>query len=803
MIETPRSFPQRIMYCVVLLLALSLLYGCGAVNQGSSASTPSSPNPSTGAVSIFPKEAAVQAGNSLQFTARTFGAPADPEQAGNSLQSRAAAFGRPNSDLEWQVNGVLGGNSASGTISRSGLYTAPRTVSTNATIAVAVISKSSPIRISSAAVTVVPGPTPITVSVAPTAASLYPGQARQFTAIVKGTANQGISWFVNGTVGGNSSVGTISSSGTYTAPLRAPAASSVTITATSTYDTVSLATAAVTIVAASAPPTPPSTAKGGPVLPTLPQATVDTTMPVQTGTVRNVAAGNAAAFQAAINASTCGDTIVLVAGSTYTGNFTIPSKSCSGWILIESSALASLPPSGTRVSGACSAGTPPANVCPLPSTANMARIISSVANNPTITFQTAAHNWRLIGLEVTQVAGLHDYALVETENNVSTLSNLVSNLIIDRCYIHGTASGAVRRGVSFQVINGAIVDSDIREIHDQTFSPGQGSDSQAIAVWNSPGPLLIRNNFLSAASENVMFGGVDPSIANLVPSDITIVGNHFWKDWTAWHGKGYVVKNLLELKNAQRVLADGNVFDTVWADAQQGTAIMFTVRNQSGRCTWCVVQDISFTHNLVEHAGSGLETTPSDDTNPSLPENRILIQNDVFADISNGTFGGAGNGMAIFSGNGASLAKTSSNITVDHNDVFASNNILVSGDSGTVDTVSFTNILGLKGSYTFGGAGQYGSPSGVFSTFFRTYTYKDVLVLTSDGSSDGKSYPAGNTYFNSINGAGFTNYAGGNYQLTSGSVYRNAGTDGKDIGVWDWTTFNTETTNALRGIYPQ
>ena len=97
-----------------------------------------------------------------------------------------------------------------------------------------------------------------------------------------------------------------------------------------------------------------------PTPPTLPQKTVSLTLPTQgtstcptvtTGSdcIRNVPSGSATSFQNAINAATCGDTIVLAAGSTYRGNFTIPSASCSGWIVIESSALAGLPSPGNRV----------------------------------------------------------------------------------------------------------------------------------------------------------------------------------------------------------------------------------------------------------------------------------------------------------------------------------------------------------------------------------------------------------------------------------------------------------------------
>ena len=44
---------------------------------------------------------------------------------------------------------------------------------------------------------------------------------------------------------------------------------------------------------------------------------------------------------------------------------------------------------------------------------------------------------------------------------------------------------------------------------------------------NGSGPFLIQNNYLEGAGENVIFGGGDPSIANLVPSDIQILGNTF------------------------------------------------------------------------------------------------------------------------------------------------------------------------------------------------------------------------------------------------------------------------------------
>ena len=97
-----------------------------------------------------------------------------------------------------------------------------------------------------------------------------------------------------------------------------------------------------------------------------------------------------------------------------------------------------------------------------------------------------------------------------------------------------------------------------------------GQDSQAICAWNSPGPFVIRNNYLEAAGENIMFGGAASNIAGLVPSDITIEDNFFTKN-PSWRGTTWTVKNLFELKNARRVLVRHNIMQFNWNGAQAGS----------------------------------------------------------------------------------------------------------------------------------------------------------------------------------------------------------------------------------------
>jgi hypothetical protein len=530
--------------------------------------------------------------------------------------------------------------------------------------------------------------------------------------------------------------------------------------------------------------------------PTLPQQTVNLTLPSQgsatcptlssgSNCIRNVPAANAKALQSAINAATCGDTIVLAAGSTYSGNFTIPSTSCSGWIEIVSSGLANLPPSGNRVG--------PANV------ANMATI-STPNSSSAIQFLPSSNHWRLIGLEVTTSAKfmyfLITLGLTTSSTEVTVQSQLPAYVILDHLYIHGLASetGSIQEGVRMDTQAFGIVDSYCDEIG------GNGLESQCfLSSGNGVGPYLIQNNFIQASSENIMFGGADPVITNIVPSDITIIGNLIQKN-TAWRNNTSwgAFKNLFELKNAQRVLLDGNVLQYTWAQAQD-EAIILRSANQSGACTWCVVQDVTVSHNIIRHAPIGVVLAPAPNQGDKVvPTQRILIRNNLFSDISSVNWGGHGWVFHL----STDTTPQSHDWILDHNTSFSDQALIFLGDAGTVNNVQITNMIADYGSYGIIG-NAVGSGTVALTTFLTNYAYNDIVFRT---NSTGK-YPSGTFWSPNLEVTGFTSYSGttpnvsGNFQLTSGSPYHNAGTDGKDIGVWDWTCLNYATAAALAGKF--
>lgn len=468
-------------------------------------------------------------------------------------------------------------------------------------------------------------------------------------------------------------------------------------------------------------------------------------------------------LQAALNAARPGGVIALPPGAVFVGNFILPDKPGAQWIVIRSSAHEELPPPGSRVS---------------PDLADLMPKIVSPNRDPAIRTATRAHHYRFTGIEITTTSPVN-FGLIGLESPGQTsLDQVPTFIVFDRCYIHGTPTASIRRGIVLNGAHLAVVDSYLSDFHEH------GPDTQAIAGWNGPGPFTIVNNYLEAAGENIMFGGADPSIPNLVPSDIEVRGNYFFKplSWRVgdptYAGIPWTVKNLFELKNAQRVLVDGNIFENNWVQADQnGFAILFNVTNQEGTAPWTVVADVTFTHNLVCHSTAGMEFQGQDYRvgHPSRTEERILLQNNLFIDIGAYSANGGHVGFLTLFSVGPS------HVTIDHN-TFLSSSFAAYGATGAPPPLPnattgfvFTNNIA---SHDFTGDGGPIGTATLMQYFPGAVFEKNVMVGVNP-----LLYPARNFFPATFNEVGFVDYADGDYRLSTRSPYKNAGTDGKDIGA--------------------
>ena len=185
---------------------------------------------------------------------------------GGSQQFAATVTGASDTSVTWEVNGVIGGNPTVGTISTLGSYQAPASIPTPATVTVTAVANASGVASAPSQVTIVLGSGAATVSLStdPTVAEVYTSATQTFIASVTDSTNSTIDWQVNGVLGGNSTVGTISTGGVYTAPATVPNPSTVIINAVlDASPSVSASYPVAIVLTPTAPQPAPQTASAG------------------------------------------------------------------------------------------------------------------------------------------------------------------------------------------------------------------------------------------------------------------------------------------------------------------------------------------------------------------------------------------------------------------------------------------------------------------------------------------------------------------------------------------------------------
>lgn len=319
----------------------------------------------------------------------------------------------------------------------------------------------------------------------------------------------------------------------------------------------------------------------------------------------------------------CGDTLLLTPGRYQP--FTLSAKGCDAahWITIRSLSNAFRGP-GHRVSP-CHAGQAslpgrPEYPCPQPR-----KLMATISTKPGPDIQSAvgANYYRIgPGIELTRPDEMGiSFKLVVLAGG--------DHIIFDRVWVHGTELPAETQvGFDFTgATNVAIVNSYLNNFKCIAGAGGSCTDAHAIGGGDNPAGLpqgiwKVYNNFIEASGESMMFGGALHGTAT--PEDIEIRLNYMYKV-PSWNRNdpgyvqpypgfnGYIAKNLFELKNARRVLVEGNLMEYSWGGyTQSGQAIVLTPRG-----AWAHVEDVTIRFVKISHVGSGFQLRASRSCTPS------------------------------------------------------------------------------------------------------------------------------------------------------------------------------------------
>jgi uncharacterized protein YjdB len=480
-------------------------------------------------------------------------------------------------------------------------------------------------------------------------------------------------------------------------------------------------------VAITVSPAPPSGAVPS-IAPALPRIVPSTTWPNISRTLTVNAGGN---LQAALDSARRGDEIVIAAGATFVGNFQAKPKPGTGGIVVRTSALGSLPPLGTRVR---------------PTDAQYMPKILTPNNLAAMAVLPGASGWRFVGLEVTEVATITVIQYRKFWVGDGTAGPAPFDVVLDRIFVHGQPNVNSAGCVLLNSAATAVIDSWLSDCH------GKGVDAQAIGGWNGPGPYLIENNQLEASGENIIFGGADPAIPNLIPSDITIRRNFItkplsWKPAAPAGGIGtWTVKNLFELKNAQRVLFEQNVLENNWVDGQTGSAVMLYSVNQSGGCPWCITQDVTFQWNHINNSAAAFNLSYRWPGQPAPSMRRVKVAHNLLTNI-----GAAGLGAAM-SARVFLLQNDVDDLWIENNTGFAPYSYVAHECVLKRTRFTFRNNIGGAATYNwFNTAGQGDAANA--ACFTSPYLVANNGFVTSTPTL----VPSGSIIMSSIASIGFAN----------------------------------------------
>ena len=373
--------------------------------------------------------------------------------------------------------------------------------------------------------------------------------------------------------------------------------------------------------------------------------------------------------------------------------------------------------------------------------------------------------WTVDGFKFESDGNAFGLVRVGSAEGYASAADVPQHVELRRFVIDVPADKQERRGV---MVHGGHV--TLRQCWISGIKEADYGDTQAVAGWDLPGPVTVQDCRLEAAGEVVIFGGADPSIKGMTPTDIKILDNDITRPME-WRGK-WQVKNLLELKHARNVLVRGNRFSNNWASAQGGWAFVFTPANQNGGCPWCVVEDVVFERNVATNIGNGFNILGFEAKVGFVSggTRNITIRNNLLL-IDGAGLGGDGRVLQLLDGR-------LSDLTFDHNTAIADGTFinLDTYGKGKFKGVVVTNNLAKHNLYgIFGTAVGSGMPA-IEAMLEKPIFTRNVLA---GATQAGYSYPA-TTLSPTV--ATFNSEFNPDWTLKASSSWKSSGTDGKDLG---------------------
>lgn len=456
-------------------------------------------------------------------------------------------------------------------------------------------------------------------------------------------------------------------------------------------------------------------------------------------------------LQTALTNAVGGDTIVLEAGATFTGNFTCGDKAS----LVTVTSSATLP--ARRIT---------------PEDAALLPTIKTPNTTEALSFANGVGNWKFDGIRLAATVPQVCAALVFAAPRCD-------HLTFDRCLYVGDDAIGVRRPLYLNGTDILVDRCHLANIWDRNL----GSDSQAILVAEGAGPYTIRDCFLEAASENIMIGGSDVSAVEHIP-DTILVENCTLTKPLAWKGLQRGVKNIFELKCATNVILRNCTLENCWTDAQTGWAVMLTPRNQFGGAPWTVIEDVLIEKCIIRNTERGINIAGYDDLQESEQTKRITIQNNLVVTtfdamiaggeidtltIEHNTFHNGSNFLKLMTGVESAVWPADENLGENRDATYAvatltvRNNLGYYGAFGVIAPQVGLGTAALNGAVLNGAAGYtwtHNVLAGADGTAYPTLTLKPTVA-------------AHEANFNA------------DYTLVAGSTYIAGGHDGTDLGrLW-------------------